>query len=196
MLNGKAHGAMLFSSNGLDVDFKTSSMTFKSIGGIIDLYVFSGPTVDKVSSQYTTIVGKPTLMPYWSFGFHNCKYGYKSVYEVESIVDNYKSAGIPLDTQWMDIDYMQNYKDFTVDSVNFPQSEMKSFVDELHQNGMKFIPIIDPGIMIQSGYDAYDSGVKDDIFIKDISGGNYLGQVWPGPTFFPDFINPATQVIL
>ena len=55
------------------------------------------------------------------------------------------------------------------------------------------MPIIDPGIMVYSGYEAYERGMKEDLFIKDISGGYYLGQVWPGPTYFPDFFNPATQ---
>jgi alpha-glucosidase (family GH31 glycosyl hydrolase) len=165
MLNGKAHGAMLFTSNGLDVEYHTESITFKSIGGIVDLYVFSGSTPAKVSAQYTSVVGRPAMMPYWSFGFHNCKYGYTSVYEVESIVQNYVNAKIPLDTQWMDIDYMQDYKDFTTDSKTFPATEMKNFVNDLHANGMKFIPIIDPGIMVQSGYDAYDKGSIVTIYI-------------------------------
>jgi hypothetical protein len=30
--------------------------------------------------------------------------------------------------------------------------------------------------MVYSGYDAYDRGVKEGLFIKDIKGGYYLGQ--------------------
>lgn len=193
MLNGKAHGAMLMNSNGLDVKLNSGSLTFKTIGGVIDLYVFVGSTPLDVSAQYTSVVGQPAMMPYWSFGFHNCKYGYKTIEEVESIVENYKNANIPLDTQWMDIDYMQNFLDFTTDSVNFPLNEMTAFVNELHQSGMKFVPIIDPGIMTKSGYDAYETGLKRGIFVKDMTGSPYLGQVWPGPTYFPDFFHPEAQ---
>lgn len=193
MVDGAAHGAMLLNSNGMDVVLEESALTFKTIGGIIDLYVFAGPSPAEVVQQYTSIVGKPAMVPYWSLGFHNCKYGYTSVAQVEEVVANYSAAGIPLDTQWMDIDYMQNYRDFTLDAVNFNQQEVASFVDSLHANGQHFVPIIDPGIMVYSGYDAYEEGVSKDLFVKDISGGYYLGQVWPGPTYFPDFLHPSAQ---
>merc|ERR1719453_913662 len=67
---------------------------------------------------------------------------------------------------------------------------MKSFVDDLHSQGMHFVPIIDPGIMIYDGYAAYEEGLAQDLFVKDITGKPYLGQVWPGPTYFPDFLHP------
>lgn len=194
MIDGASHGVMLMNSNGMDIYLESDYLTFKVIGGIIDLYVFNGPTPTNVVSQYTKIIGNPTMMPYWSLGFHNCKYGYTSLNQVKQVVANYSAANIPLDTQWMDIDYMQNYKDFTFDSVNFPVAEVAVFVDQLHANGQHFVPIVDPGIMVSSGYDAYDKGVKEGIFIKDIAGNYYLGQVWPGPTYFPDFLNPSTQV--
>lgn len=194
MLNGKASGAMLFNSNGMDVKLDTTSMKYSVIGGIIDLYVFIGPTIEEVSQQYTSVVGKPAMMPYWSLGFHNCKYGYKTVYEVEDVVAGYRSAGIPLDTQWMDIDYMEAYRDFTTDPTNFPLAETQKFVNQLHADGMKFVPIIDPGIMVYAGYPAYENGLKQGIFVKDITGsGYYLGQVWPGPTYFPDFLHPGIE---
>jgi alpha-glucosidase (family GH31 glycosyl hydrolase) len=193
MVDGSAHGAMLLNSNGMDIVLDSTQLTYKTIGGIIDLYVFAGSTPGSVVSQYTSIVGRPTMMPYWSLGFHNCKYGYTDLQQVEDVVDGYASAGIPLDTQWMDIDYMQNFKDFTTDSSNFPTTQVKEFVDDLHNKGQSFVPIIDPGIYIQNGYEAYDRGISEGLFVKDLSGGYYLGQVWPGPTYFPDFINPNTQ---
>ena len=75
MVNGSSHGGMMLSSNGVDVVLGPSSLTYKLIGGIIDMYVFVGPSPRAVLAQFNSVVGVPTMMPYWSFGFHNCKYG-------------------------------------------------------------------------------------------------------------------------
>ena len=47
----------------------------------------------------------------------------------------------------------------------------------LNKNGQRWVPILDPPIHIKPGYAAYDSGIAQDVFIKDITGNNYVGQV-------------------
>jgi len=193
LASGNAHGALLMNSNGMDVTLAEKTLNFSVIGGLIDLYVFTGPTPNKVSQQYTAVVGRPALMPYWSLGFHNCRWGYESIAQVEEVVRRYHDAGIPLDTQWLDIDYMQDYKDFTYEKRAFNKHSVANFVDHLHQKGMRYVPILDPGIKVEKGYPAYDRGIELDLFVKDLLGDPYMGQVWPGPTYYPDFLHPDTQ---
>ena len=50
----------------------------------------------------------------------------------------------------------------------------------LNKNGQRWVPILDPPIHIKPGYAAYDSGIAQDVFIKDIAGENYVGQVHSG----------------
>lgn len=53
----------------------------------------------------------------------------------------------------------------------------QDFVEGLHAKGMQYVLIADPGIKVEKGYPAYDSGLAADIFIKDVQGRPYMGQV-------------------
>jgi len=197
--DGTAHGALILNSNAMEASSHTdptgqqgNSIGVQITGGLIDIYFFSGNSPAEVIQYYQEVVGKPMLTPYWSLGFHNCKWGYESIGEVEEVVANYSSAGIPLETQWVDIDYMDRFLDFTVDPVNFPAAEMQSFISDLESKDMHFVPIVDPGIYAEldenDPYDALVQGLEQDVFVKDTTGEKlFLGQVWPGNTYFPDW---------
>ena len=84
---------------------------------------------------------------------------------VEDVVGNYTESKMPLDTLFLDIPYMNDYVDFTVDTKKFPT--LPKFIGQLHANKQQIIPIIDAGISAEDLTNKYYSmGNKDDIFIK------------------------------
>ncbi|KAG0586204.1 hypothetical protein KC19_2G072100 [Ceratodon purpureus] len=188
---GSAHGVLLLNSNGMEVSYKENSLTYRVIGGVLDFYFFPGPSPLEVMDQYTQLVGRPAAQPYWALGFHQCRWGYRNVTVVKSVVENFRKAGIPLDTMWNDIDYSDKFLDFTHDEERFPLKEWRGFVDELHANGQHYVILVDPGIGIAyDDYQTYKRGLEQDIYLKDDDGTPYMGQVWPGPVVYPDFLNP------
>ncbi|KAF2470215.1 alpha/beta-glucosidase agdC [Lindgomyces ingoldianus] len=188
------HGVLLLNSDGMDIKINNDDgqyLEYNVLGGIIDLYFLAGPGPYDVAREYSEISLKPAMMPYWGFGFHQCRFGYKSVDEVAAVVANYSAAGIPLETMWTDIDYMDQYKVFTL-GERFPLKDMRSLVNDLHDNDQHYIVMVDPAVAYQN-YDAFNRGKDADIFIKNSDGSIYKGRVWPGVTAFPDWFHENTQ---
>jgi len=176
-------------------DKSTGDVTVKTYatGGIGDLMFMSAIGPNEVTKAYQQIVGNPVMVPQWALGWNQCRWGYKNLDTLKEVVANFSSNNLPLDTQWSDIDYLDNYKDFTYDKDNF--KGLGDFVNDLHAKGMHYVPIIDAGIAKRAGegYSAYDDGVSKDVFIKNQDGSIFTGQVWPDDAAFPDFFNPDTK---
>ncbi len=151
------------------------------------IYVIEGLNVLDIVKQFRGIIGKSYIPPRWAFGFGQSRWSYMNEQEVREVVDNYDKQGIPIDSVYLDIDYMERYKDFTVSDERFP--EFESFVKEMADKNIHLVPIIDAGVKIEEGYDVYEEGVKNDYFCKKENGDKLIAAVWPGKVHFPDFLN-------
>ncbi|XP_066517719.1 lysosomal alpha-glucosidase [Hoplias malabaricus] len=193
--DGLSHGSFLLNSNAMDVVLQPApALTWRTIGGILDLYLFLGPDPSSVVGEYLEVVGKPAMPSYWALGYHLCRWGYESSSKTWDVVKAMRNYGIPQDVQWNDIDYMDRALDFTYDPGNF--STLPDLVKDLHLHNQRYVMILDPGISSNQpsgSYMPFDEGIKQGIFIKNSSGEVLIGQVWPGLTAFPDFSNPDTH---
>ncbi|KAG9473611.1 hypothetical protein GDO78_004094, partial [Eleutherodactylus coqui] len=192
--DGSAHGVFLLNSNAMDVLLQpTPALTWRTIGGILDFYVFLGPEPKSVIRQYHEVIGLPFMPPFWGLGFHICRWGYSTSNMTREVVRNMSKAAMPLDVQWNDIDYMDAYRDFTYDKKRF--GDYPDMVKDFHTQGHKYVMIVDPAISStgdSGSYPPYDDGLKRGVFIKNATGQPIVGKVWPGLTVFPDFTNPET----
>ncbi|XP_061493207.1 sucrase-isomaltase, intestinal [Rhineura floridana] len=178
--DGNAHGVLLLNSNGMEVTFQpTPALTYRTIGGILDFYLVLGPTPEQVVQEYTALIGRPVMPPYWGLGFQLCRYGYENDTEIAQLYDAMKAAKIPYDIQYADIDYMERQLDFTL-SPKF--TNLPALVDRMKQDGMRFVIILDPAISGNETkpYPPFTRGVQDDVFIKWPNGSDIVwGKVWP-----------------
>ncbi|XP_074553589.1 lysosomal alpha-glucosidase [Halichoeres trimaculatus] len=194
--DGLAHGVFLLNSNAMEVLLQpTPALTWIATGGILDLYVFLGPDSQSVVRQYLQVIGYPMMPPYWSLGFHLCRWGYTTSNTTRHVAQRMHDAKFPMDVQWNDLDYAAKRRVFTFDPWRF--ADLPEMVQEFHKKGLKYILILDPGISSTSRpgtYPPFDDGLKRDVFIKNATGHILIGQVWPGPTAFPDFTNPESRL--
>ncbi|XP_014441942.1 LOW QUALITY PROTEIN: maltase-glucoamylase, intestinal [Tupaia chinensis] len=196
--SGSSFGVFLMNSNAMEVILQpTPAVTYRTIGGILDFYVFLGNTPEQVVQEYLELIGRPALPSYWALGFHLSRYDYGTLENMKEVVERNRAAQLPYDVQHADIDYMDERKDFTYDPVAF--SGLPEFVKELHNNGQKLVIIVDPAISNNSSlskpYGPYDRGSDMKIWVNSSDGVTPLiGEVWPGRTVFPDYTNPNCAV--
>ncbi|KAF8884147.1 glycosyl hydrolases family 31-domain-containing protein [Infundibulicybe gibba] len=192
----RSHGVFLMSAAGADILLLTppssnvSLIEYRLLGGVLDFYFFSGPTPKSVVEQYGALVGLPTWQPVWGFGFQLCRWGYHDINDTREQVEKMREANIPLEVMWNDIDLYHAVRDFTSDPITFPGNDVRAFTQELYaSNHQKYIPIVDAAVPKQVNasdiYHPYTRGVEQ--------WSEYIGQVWPGYTVFPDWFQSNTQ---
>ncbi|XP_042208906.1 probable maltase-glucoamylase 2 isoform X2 [Homarus americanus] len=209
--DGLAHGVLLLNSNAMDYQLLDyPSITFRTLGGVLDLYLMLGPGPEAVVSQYTALIHRPIMPPYWALGFQLCRYGYASLQELQGAVNRTRDAGIPQDVQYGDVDYMDRRMDFTIDQDNY--QGFPEYVEQMKEDGLRFIVILDPTInaeLPKEEYPTHHRALEADVYIKwaaatdrsvvqENNGGDLgnvmLGYVWPdNKTAFPNFFKESTK---
>ena len=193
---GTAVGLLLDNTWRSSFDFGKESRDRYSFGaenGPIDYYVFPGPTPKQVVETYAWLTGTPPLPPLWSLGFQQSRYSYYPQSQVLEIAARLRADRIPADAIYLDIDYQDHNRPFTVDTAGFP--DFAGMIAKLNAENFHVVAITDLHIANypNHGYFPYDSGMANDEFVKNPDGSVYSGVVWPGPSVFPDFTRQQTR---
>jgi len=195
IISGKKHVGLFFdypSNISFDIGYtRQDLLTVCCERADLYLYVIIGESARDVARQFRRIIGKSYIAPRYAFGFGQSRWGYRTAEDIEGVVKGYRENEIPLDMVYMDIDYMQDYKDFTVNPERFP--DFGEFVQRMKAEKIHLIPIIDAGVKIEQGYDIYEEGVEKGYFCKREDGSDFVAAVWPGWTHFPDVLNPEAR---
>lgn len=156
-----------------------------------DLYIIDGKSLRDIVTKFLKIIGKSYIPPKWAFGFQQSRWSYPDARQIYGVANNFIENDIPCDSIYLDIDYMEDFKDFTISKERFPQ--FKSLVGEIKEKGFRLIPIIDAGVKIEEGYEIYEEGIKKGYFCFDEKGDPFVAAVWPGKVHFPDFLNKEAR---
>lgn len=196
MRKGRSIGVFLDNTWRSNFDFGKQSdniYSFGADGGPVDYYIIYGPDPRNVLTTYAWLTGVPPLPPLWSFGYQQSRYSYETESRVREIAAKLRADRIPADVLYLDIDYQQQNRPFTVDPQKFPH-----FVDmlrDLRKQHFRVVTITDLHIayLPNSDYIPYKTGKAGDHFVKNPDGTDFVGIVWPGPSVFPDFTRESTR---
>ncbi|GAA5875927.1 hypothetical protein JCM8547_008350 [Rhodosporidiobolus lusitaniae] len=167
----------------------TTTTHWMAESGILDLFVFLGPTPSDVLDQYTSLTGRAPLPQYAGLGYHQCRWNYIDEADVEAQSVKFDEADVPLDYIWLDIEYANEKRYFVWDERNFPTPEKMQ--EKLAGRGRKLIAIVDPHIKRADDYYVFKEGQELDVFVKQPNGKDDLdGWCWPGSSSWVDWFNP------
>ncbi len=192
--NGHPYGIFLDNTSKTHFDFGASNYRYTSFSGEsgwCNYYFFYTGDIRGILDQYSRLTGKAELPPKWSLGFQQCRYSYYPQSEVVRQAQAFRQKDIPADVIYLDIHYMDQYKVFTWHPEYFPDPHQ--LIQNLKDLGFKVVVIFDPGIKVEEGYEVYESGLSQDVFVKYIDGQLMEGDVWPGKCHYPDFTSPKAR---
>ena len=156
-----------------------------------DLYLLSGGNENAICKEFRTLIGRSYIPPKWAFGLAQSRWGYKTEEDVREVARQYKEHDLPLDMICMDIDYMQDYADFTVNKERF--SDLAKLSADLKAQGIRLVPIIDAGVRIDPNDSTCTEGLEKGYFCKKADGTPFVAAVWPGKAYFADFLRPEVR---
>ena len=187
---GVAYGLFFDNTYRSVFDFGKESpdyFSFGAEGGELNYYFIAGPEPKKIIEEYSAMTGRTPLPPLWTLGYQQSRYSYYPESRAREIVKTLRDKKIPADAIYFDIDYQQGNAPFTVNREYFPTFE--KMISDFRAQAMHTILITDLHIKKDPdhGYAPYDSGMRNDVFVKNPDGSVYVGIVWPGESVFPDF---------
>ncbi len=156
-----------------------------------DLYLLSGENENAICKEFRTLIGRSYIPPKWAFGLAQSRWGYKTEEDVREVARQYKEHDLPLDMICMDIEYMQDYADFTVNKERFP--DLAKLSADLKAQGIRLVPIIDAGVRIDPNDPTCTEGLEKGYFCKKADGTPFVAAVWPGKAYFADFLRPEVR---
>ena len=156
-----------------------------------DLYLLSGGNENAVCKEFRTLIGRSYIPPKWAFGLAQSRWGYKTEEDVREVARQYKEHDLPLDMICMDIEYMQDYADFTVNKERFP--DLTKLSADLKAQGIRLVPIIDAGVRVDPNDSTCTEGLEKGYFCKKADGTPFVAAVWPGKAYFADFLRPEVR---
>lgn len=144
-----------------------------------------------VVAAFTRLTGRTALPPRWSLGHQQSRWSYATESEVRRIARELRRRRIPSDVVVIDIDYMRDYRVFSVERSRFPRFER--MVRDLGRAGWRVVTIVDPAVKRDGGDPVYRRGRARSVYCRDDEGRPFVARVWAGPSCFPDFLRPEVR---
>ena len=182
---------LVYFENSYRADFRIAdTLEAEFSGGMLRYYLIFG-SLEEIYTKLGELVGRPFMPPRWVFGYHQSRWSYRNETEVRELVKEFEGHDLPLSAIHLDIDYMDQFKVFTINDASFPS--LKQLTGFLAMKGIKTVVSLNPAVKVDRNFDIYNDGKSKDVFCKLPNGEIFHGVSWPGWSVFPDFTKPDVR---
>lgn len=189
--DGTAFGVLFDSFWKAELITNSDKIEFKTEGAPFRTYIIDRESPQEVLKGLAELTGTIGMPPRWALGYHQSRFSYVPESRVKEVADTFRGKKIPCDVIWFDINYMDEFRVFTINTHDFP--DPKRINKYLNDQGFRSVYMIDPGIKVDDNYFVYKTGKEKDLFVRDAYRNEFHGKVWPGACAFPDFTRPETR---
>lgn len=158
-------------------------------------YTFiGGKGLPEVTRNYSRVIGRQDLPPFWALGYITSKYGYRSDREALGAIDSLKREGYPVDGIVFDLYWYGKETDMGRLEWNREQfPDPKAMLDSMKRMHVNPVLIHQPYINQIGALDNYRSFRDKGFLTHDSVGGNVDVHTWVGDAGMFDVSNPATR---
>ncbi|HEY7642387.1 MAG TPA: TIM-barrel domain-containing protein [Steroidobacteraceae bacterium] len=189
--HGKVYGLFFNNSYRSVFNFGASNRRFASYsfdGGARDEFFMFDGSVGKILEHYTSLTGRMPLPPRWSLGYQQSRCSYYPEAQVMFVANTFRAKRIALDGIVLDADYLHQYQPFRINRERFP--DMRRLADTLRGMNIELTASVNPGIAIDDTYTQYQSGLKENVFLRYADGELWVADIAPNTNHFVDFSDP------
>ena len=206
-----------FYHNTFDCDFDlgrersnywASHSRYRADGGDIDLFLIAGPAIRDVVQRYTTLTGRPALLPKHALGYLASSMYYAELdadsdRAITDFIDIARVEDIPVDGFQLSSGYCTQETEagakrcvFTWNERRFPDPE--GFFAGMTERGITVAPNVKPAVL--DVHPRLEEFAAADVFVRrstdaaaSAGAGPAVGAWWGGPGRFVDFTKPAAR---
>ncbi|OHD15770.1 MAG: hypothetical protein A2087_13290 [Spirochaetes bacterium GWD1_61_31] len=162
-----------------------------AVDGEPDVYLVADETAAGLIRKLQALQGRMERPPLWALGHHQSRSASRSYDDLDRLAREFESRGIPNDGLWLDIDYMEDFRVFTINKKYFWNPPEQ--VEELRKRGFQVVPVLQPGLRRDPTYIEYQEAVAKNLLCKTPEGQPFVGFACPGYAVFPDFALSAAR---
>jgi alpha-glucosidase (family GH31 glycosyl hydrolase) len=195
----------------------TEKYTIANAGGALDFYLFVGDNLKQILQSYTTLTGKPQMVPNWAIGVqYRCRY-METQENVLKLAKTFREKDIPVEVMALEPGWENEpYSDKLIWSKDrFPDA--KGMIKDLNKMGFHFdlwesgeapfknildsavlkkwyqkkFHLLDMGVESFKQDDPYPRGISSQAYDTAVSNGNYVSS---GKYSHPELINIVNSI--